>query len=638
MIRLGTAVVAGVVVVTTAIPAEKAQSRELFEGLFNRRSESRAVDRSSQDRSGFWSIFSNRRSPVEVVIEPEKPYIPPVYQADILAPLLSADISNDRPSDVFAGAIYDQLTAGGDQVVRVHPSHKKPIIEFYQARGFKPLWTSENGVNLRAERMLKLLQKADLEGLRPVDYLPEALGSFKPDERPELSGPADNALLDIELTVAAVKYAHHASAGRIVPSRLSKYIDLNPEPVAADVVLQALSRTVRPDTYLAGLHPSHEIYTNFKRELTKHREIARRQSDITVPSGGLLKLNVSDDRVPLLRKKLRSLGLLEPRITEIAVDFEARRDFAPLGPLPRTTTSAVSTVYDKYVVAAVKQFQKSEGLSTDGVVGPATIRVMNRDTFSERIEKLVLNMERSRWLPKDLGRRHVLVNQAAYELKLFDEGEIIHRARVIVGKYNHQTPAFSDEMEFVVLNPYWNVPSSIATKEMLPHLLADPSYLDRKGFEVVGRTGQVSSSSVYWEDYEGSKLPFNFRQPPGPGNALGAMKFMFPNRHNVYMHDTPTKHLFSRRNRTFSHGCVRVQHADQFASVILEREGWTPNRIRNAVRVGENRKIVLKKKVSVHITYFTAWAESTEIVFYQDMYGRDKLLKRALGHNLVAMK
>ena len=241
-------------------------------------------------------------------------------------------------------------------------------------------------------------------------------------------------------------------------------------------------------------------------------------------------------------------------------------------------------------------------------------------------------------MPRDLGDRHVFVNQAAYEMKLFDDGELIHRARVIVGKRKHQTPSFSDQMEFVVLNPYWNVPSSIATKEMLPHLIANPSYLDNKGFEVVGRGGKMSSSSVDWEAYEGQKLPFNFRQPPGAGNALGAVKFLFPNRHNVYMHDTPTKHLFSQPVRTYSHGCVRVQNADEFADVILEREGWTPDRIRSAMSTGENRRIVLKKKVSVHITYFTAWTSGGELVYYKDMYGRDELLKRALGENRVAMK
>jgi len=633
VIRLGSALATACLALTLVTPAEMASARDLFDGFFSRSSSVR-----DEDERGFWSIFRRQRTrepDVEPVFEPEEPYVPPVYQPDVLQPLKDVAIDSARPETALNAEIHDLLKEGANPVIRVHPAHREAIIAFYVDRDFRPIWTGEAGLNRRAERLIGLLAKSDLEGLRPVDYLPEALGAFAPEARPVLTDLAVLARLDIELTVAAVKYAHHASAGRIVPSRLSKYIDLEPDPVDPADALTALSRTVRPEKYLAGLHPTHIAYDRFKAELAKLRKAYLEAEEIMIPEGGLIKLNDIDSRVVLIRKRLNQEGLLAPKITWITSEFDARTE-RDLSNIRRTT--ADSAVYDRDVMTAVTRFQKRRGLSADGVIGPATTRALNSDTTEKRIEKLVLNIERLRWLPRDFGKRHILVNQAAFELKLFENDELLHRARVIVGKNKHQTPAFSDVMEFVVLNPYWNVPESIATKEMLPHLLVDPYYLDDKGFEVIGRSGRVPSGSVDWETYEGQKLPFTIRQPPGTGNALGIVKFLFPNRHNVYMHDTPTKHLFDQPVRTFSHGCVRVQNADQFADIILEREGWTPQTIRDAIGTGENRRIVLKNKIAVHIAYFTAWTDGDEPTYYADMYGRDELLKRALGENRVAMK
>ena len=656
--RLGTALGMGIVVATAGALPEPVHARGLdILGLFG----PRKIDREEYNddrRGGFFRPFRRQRrtEPLPEIVE--KPYVPPVYRPDPLEPLISADFKDDRPDEAVPAAVWDTLADGGDPVIRVHPSHRKPILDFYQARGFKPLWIVDNALSRRAERLLALLARAGEDALLASDYLPEALGAYDPAERQISTTAADLAKLDVELTVAAVKYAHHASAGRVVPGRMSKYIDMQPTPVAFDEVLTQLGRTVRPDEYLSGLHPTHPFYADMKRALAKYRIEARSQGETQIPEGSMLRLGHVDDRVPVLRRKLESLGLLEPAEAVVSVEpasnrepVQRERDGAEEESVFVETVSAETgvddapteeisfeKVYDEEVVAAVKEFQKRNGLSTDGVVGPATTRALNGDSFTGRIEKLALNMERARWLPRKLGKRHVFVNQTAYEMRLVENGSTIHRARVIIGKYKHQTPSFSDEMETVVFNPYWNVPRSIATKEMLPNLWANPYYLDDKGFEVFSRRGQVSSGAVDWEEYTPKTMPYTFRQPPGPGNALGSMKFLFPNRHNVYLHDTPTKHLFKKNVRTFSHGCVRVQNPDKLAEVILRREGWTSERISAAVRAGKNRKIALKTKVSVHLTYFTAWADGTDVSFYKDMYGRDRLLKRALGRNLVAMK
>ena len=285
---------------------------------------------------------------------------------------------------------------------------------------------------------------------------------------------------------------------------------------------------------------------------------------------------------------------------------------------------------------ALRSFQEQAGLRPDGIVGNATIARLNDSGEQKQVQHIIDNMERLRWMARDFGARHVLVNQAAFELQVIDHNRPIWTTRVIVGKPNTQTAVFSDIMETVEFNPYWGVPQSIIIKEMLPKLRRDPSYLDRNGYEVLDARGrEIGSSYVDWSRFS-TKVPLSVRQPPGAANALGVVKFLFPNSHAIYMHDTPTRSLFDKKVRAFSHGCVRVQNPRELAELVL---GWDAERVDEAIAQGSNQAVKLARKLPVHLAYFTAWPDETgRIIIYPDVYDRDAQLEKALGGGDVALR
>ena len=319
-----------------------------------------------------------------------------------------------------------------------------------------------------------------------------------------------------------------------------------------------------------------------------------------------------DDRIPAIRKRLIKDGHLQVSSIEIIPSSGEELPVAEPAVLDgeiRATLRDDDGIYDDELVSAVKSFQRAAGLQADGLVGRRTISAFNGkvEKHFDKAARIAKNMERLRWLPRNLGRNHVFVNQAAYELRVIRNHHESWRTKVIVGKPSNQTSFFSDEMETVVFNPYWGVPQSIITNEMLPKLVNDPSYLDRLGYEVYSGSGRrVSSSSVDWWNYY-NKVPFAVRQPPGRRNALGEVKFLFPNKHAIYLHDTPTKKLFERSERAFSHGCVRVKNPRLLAEQVL---GWDQGKIASYIEAGRNQKISLDRKIPVHLTYFTALAIS----------------------------
>jgi len=524
-------------------------------------------------------------------------------------------IGGDKLDDSLAQTIFEVLKSSSLST-KVTKKQKRAIIDFYKQRNFKSVWTDMEGVLPVARQLLAYLAKADSEGLRSTDYLPAQMARFNDDLSEIESDLAEIAQLDINLTVSAVRYGQHASGGRIIPNRLSGYHDLSPPTVSGATILDEITKSEKPEAYLASLHPRHKSYQAFKKELAALDQEKPEKNYPRLSDEGAIKLHHADPRILQIRQRLQDIGLLAKPADD--VDMSAvQLDY-----------------YDEQLFDAIKEFQKSKGLTADGIIGRRTFAAFNGRKTINRRNALVMNMERMRWLPRDFGSRHVLVNQPAFKLEVVKNNEQVWQTKVVVGKPRNQTSFFVDKMETVVFNPYWGVPQSIITKEMLPKLQANPGYLDQRGFEVYHKGRRVRSSNVDWYNYGGSRVPFSVRQPPSGRNALGKIKFLFPNKHAIYMHDTPTKHLFARSTRAFSHGCVRVKNPFKLAENIL---GWDRSRIDKKIATGKNGSVRLKQTIPVYIAYFTAWADKQGTVnYYNDIYGRDRRLDRALNQIAIA--
>lgn len=516
-------------------------------------------------------------------------------------------------------------------------SDGKALVAFYAKRDFKPMWVNEDKLTKRAEQLLEHLARATEEGLNPKNYMPVSLSGFSTDITHLTDNQKALLQLEIELTNTALKYARHVSAGQVRPSRLSENLTPTlPLPSVAKT-LEGLATSEHLQDFLKGLAPRHAGYQRLKAALTAAREQTQSPNWTKVPAGRKsLKPGQSDNRIALVRQRLTESGDYKPESTPSKSDDDAEVD--------ASLELDKANLYDPKLVEAVKVFQRGKGLAADGWIGRQTISAMNRPR-PNRVRKILVNMERYRWLPRDLGKRHVFVNQADYKMHIIDDGKVIHSARVIIGKPKHQTPVFSNEIKTVVFNPYWNVPRSIIKNEMLPYMRQDSSYLERQGYEVqLSNQTRRRTSFFGWgggsPEVFDEKQILSVRQPPGPRNALGRVKFLFPNKHHVYLHDTPTKHLFARNKRAYSHGCVRVQNAQKFAQILLRLDAnWSARRVSRAIATGENRYVTLKNKVPVHLTYFTAWIdENKKFHSRPDIYRRDNILFQAMGQNKLALK
>lgn len=480
---------------------------------------------------------------------------------------------------------------------------------FYGARHFEPLWltkASDGSIafSANAEKIIDVFKASELEGFRPSDYLTADL-----DVAAAGTDPAKLAALETAFSSAAIRYAQDAFGGRISPLEVNKTWTITPKRINEAEMLVKLADSSEPDQLLLALSPTQPEFLGLKAALAKFYDGAVMDAAITIPEGKLLKPGMQDERVTLLRQRL---NVPEPDIPETA-----------------GATATADITYDAPLVAAVQAYQENLGLNSDGVIGPATIAALNGGAATTK-EDIVANMERWRWEPNDYGDFQVTVNIPEFRLWIMNKDQVHYTTRVVVGTAKNQTALFNDEIEHIVVNPYWNVPASIANNEIKPNLLANPGYLQSQNMEMLYGGKVVNASAVDWTQTNISK--FHIRQRPGAGNALGRIKFLFPNQHDIYLHDTPSKSLFSRSFRAYSHGCVRVENPMDFADALLMLEPNMNAAALEAMFGDTERWVNLKTHIPVHISYFTLRVDADgSIRSYGDVYGMNQRLKELLA-------
>ena len=514
----------------------------------------------------------------------------------IRQPSASAGVSGDIPA-----AVMTMLENSPSPTVAGKPVEIEALRLFYEQRGNQPVWVDGTGMSARAQALLRNLQAAARDGLDPADY---ASGFVVGD-----IGAAEQ-LASAELAVSAtlVRYASDVRGDRVLSTRIERDRRITNviDPVP---VLTAAADAPDMIAFVDSLAPSSPIYVGLREALARYRAIESAGDWPKLPDGPDLGPGSTDPRVATLRLRLQLTG-------DLAAEAQG----------------ASPSHYDEAVRGAVRRFQERHGLAPNGTVSGQTRALLNVPVQG-RIRQIVANLERARWLPDDLGNPYVLVNLADFHLELVEGGKDVLRMRVVVGDPQTLTPVFSDKISYIEINPYWNVPKSIAIKEKLPVLRRDPSALKRQNIRVLGPGGdEIDPASVEWSAVTANNWIYRLRQDPGTRNALGRIKFMFPNPYDIYLHDTPSRALFRRQVRAFSHGCIRIEKPIELAMLLLRTtDGWGRARIERTISKGKNKPVLLKDPVPVHLVYLTAWVGRDGLMqFRGDHYNLDAPLVAAV--------
>jgi murein L,D-transpeptidase YcbB/YkuD len=523
-------------------------------------------------------------------------------------------------NDDFQEQIRNRLEASGIPVSIVigdeliYASEALPL--FYERRGYLPAWISEGKIKKETDSLISAIDGAATEGLDPRDYHITGIRSILKSLRSRMKfekAEKEKKLLELELlcTDAFLIYSTHLLRGKVNPRSIDSewHANLREMDMVEFIEKTIMSGKIRKA--LQTLLPNNAGYKKLKSALRKYRSLRREGSWPVIPEGQTLQLGDQGARITKLRERLIVTDDL-PMIEYNNPDY-----------------------FDSAVYFAVTKFQARHGLDIDGKVGPVTLAALNVPV-EIRIQQIKLNLERWRWLPEKLGEKYIIVNIANYELDYFEGDNLKLKMRAIVGKPYRRTPVFSDSVTYIVLNPYWHVPPSIAVSDILPAAKKNPNYLKENGFRVFEGWGsdaiEIDASTINWAEMSKSNFKYRLRQDPGSRNALGRIKFMFPNEFNVYLHDTPSRDLFSKSMRDFSSGCIRIERPLELADILLrQNSSWDLERLQTAIQKDSEETLLLKEKMPIHILYWTTWAgEDGTINFRKDLYKRDDALISAL--------
>lgn len=543
---------------------------------------------------------------------------PPAVPASTAQP--AAAPSPPQPSSPLALALQAVLKEGVIARLRFgqFPDFKAQLESLYQPNGYSPLWTRNGKTTSQAHKAISSLFKADDKGLNTADYDAALLEKWQAGiDAQATPSPQELASFDAAMSLSMIRYASNLYMGRINPKVVNFSLDMEPKKQDLPALLHKLAGNDNPETILADLEPKLKLYESLKKALVRYRQLAKDAPSIQLALPAKFKPGNSHPDVPKLRQIL-----------------------SVYGDLTEGDPNDPSSVYDKALVEAVKRFQTRHGLTPDGAIGKGTLSQLNVP-LADRIQQVQLGLERMRWLPEHIDGRYLMVNIPSFQLFGFHNGSGSERPdlemNVIVGEVidGHNTPVFHSDMTYVNFRPYWNVPPSIAAKEYVRLLSRNPGYLGSHNMEIVAN--YAPNAAVYSASGENIRLlasgALKLRQKPGPKNALGLVKFAFPNTNNVYLHSTPSQGLFKRTRRDFSHGCIRVEYPVTLAEFVLkDHEEWTREKIEAAMQKDKPRIVTLKTPIPVYIFYSTVLADADgRTMFYSDIYGHDKILGELLA-------
>ena len=491
---------------------------------------------------------------------------------------------------------------------------QEDISNFYSSRNYHLAWEDE----VNRKDLVYSLEAANEEGLLPEDYHLDEIKSLIDKSSYEKLSDVDLADLDLLLTDAMILYASHLISGKVDQSELRSEWDLEknkgPEDPYSLLTVTLKKRQIKQT--LEDLKPKSYLYDHLKVKLKDYRKLEKSGGWNSIPEGETLKKGMTNERIVDIRKYLTTTK-----------DLSAGSD-------------QDNQLFDEALEIAVKSFQYRHNLTQDGVIGKGTLAQMNI-SIEDRIDMIRINLERGRWVLNQPGDDFLIVNIAGFNIRRIKKGKVVYESRVIVGKNHKESPIFKDAVQYIVFNPTWTLPYSIASRETLPRLKKDPGYLAAKKMEIMDRNGKIlDPNSIDFSKYSTKNFPFIIRQKAGPHNALGQVKFIFPNKYAVYLHDTPSRGLFNRENRAFSHGCIRLEDKwDLVMSLMNEPDVWNMDKINQIVDSGKTTQVNLKTPVDIYILYWTAGVDRDKNLYFErDVYNRDAAVLKALDAALVFQK